>query len=178
MKDQGIRDFLLHCSWISSTQSDGNSDVSFTCTVPSAIHRLSWSGMSRCCASDDSSILSPLSQRSWPLLVARSQGNNVVDLLRNELVANSFMAWTETPNTRTHSYLVVPAVVACQLKYDPSRAMIITYLYGKNAIHSQLFDVTAVFRQAALVVAHEAFFTDAAPSQNGSCPRCSICLPR
>ena len=178
MKDQGIQDFLLRCSWTSSTQSDGNSDVSFTCPVPSAIHRLSWSGMSRCCASDDSSILSPLSQRSWPLLVARSQGSIFADLLCNELVANSFRASPQTPSTETQSHQVVPAVVACQLKYDPSRAMIITYLYGKNAIHSQLFDVTAVFRQAALVVAHEAFFTDAAPSQNGSCPRCSICLPR
>lgn len=101
----------------------------------------------------------------------------MLSLLHDKLVVDLLPSLDNSlPNIPIHHG--VPDTVACQLKYDPSRAMIISQLYGKRAASKRLFDNVLGFEQAANPVAYEPFFPGTAPSQDGGCPRCSIHLPR
>jgi hypothetical protein len=132
-------------------------------------------------SSDESSILSPLSQRSWPLLIGRSQGPNIFELLGQELVTYSLTSLDHTlPNTSDLGLerQCIPNSVACQLKYDVTRREIISSLYSRHTRCVHIQDVLCAFVQAASAVAYEPYFADAAPGLDGACLRCSSRLPR
>jgi hypothetical protein len=134
--------------------------------------------MHRCLTTEASCIASPLSCRSWPLLVGRTQESMVSRLLEQEItIQPSMHERPETVALNTQSLHLLPNIVAIQLKYDIPRSTIISHLF-ETATPAQMPDILWPFVRAATSIPYEPYFPDAVPGPDGRCPWCFAQLSR
>jgi hypothetical protein len=111
------------------------------------------------------------------LLIGRGQGKCVSEILASELVVPLDATTFHTSANLTSPY-PLPHVLDIQLKYDTTRSMIISYLYGSFAAYDAIPDILYSFVRAAALVAYEPYYVDASPDASGSCPWCNARLKR
>jgi hypothetical protein len=88
---------------------------------------------------------------------------SVSEILASELVVPLDATTFHTPANLTSPY-PLPHVLDIQLKYDTTRSMIISYLYGSFAAYDAIPDILYPFVRAAALVAYEPYYVDALPN--------------
>jgi hypothetical protein len=111
-------------------------------------------------------------------LIGRGQAKCISAILPgSELATPLDTKIFHTPATMKSPY-PLPSVLDVQLKYDMTRSMIISYLYGSYAAYHTIPDILYPFVKAAESVAYEPYYVDASPNSAGGCPWCNIRLKR
>jgi hypothetical protein len=110
-------------------------------------------------------------------LIRRGQAKCFSVILASEPVTPLDTTTFRTPASLKSPY-PLPYVLDVQLKYDITRSIIISYLYGSYAAYHAIPDILYPFVKAAESVAYEPYYADALPSASGGCPWCDARLKR
>jgi hypothetical protein len=111
------------------------------------------------------------------ILIGCGQGRCVSAILASDLNVPFDPNTFHTPASLRMPY-PLPHVLNVQLKYDTTRSVIISYLYGSYAAYDAIPDILYPFIRAAASVAYEPYYVDASPDTSGCCPWCNIRLKR
>ncbi|KAF2000210.1 hypothetical protein P154DRAFT_576229 [Amniculicola lignicola CBS 123094] len=117
-----------------------------------------------------------------PILIGRGQGELVYDLLGNQLLSLTNTPWNisfiNDGNCELRPAMPLVDEMQAQLRYDPSRLDIISYLFGACNYLINLPDILWPFVEASNAVPYELYFQDAEPNETGGCPWCCKRHPR
>jgi hypothetical protein len=110
-------------------------------------------------------------------LIGRGQAKCFSVILASEPVTPLDRTTFRTPASLKSPY-PLPYVLDVQLRYDITRSMIISYLYGSYAAYHAIPDILYPFVKAAESVAYEPYYVDVSPNPAGGCPWCNTRLKR
>jgi hypothetical protein len=103
------------------------------------------------------------------ILIGRGQERCVSAILASELIVPFHTKTFHTPANLRSPY-PLPHVLNVQLKYDTTRAVIISYLYGSYAAYDAIPDILYPFVRAAALVIYEPYYVNASPDASRCCP--------
>ncbi|KAF2278969.1 uncharacterized protein EI97DRAFT_224475 [Westerdykella ornata] len=106
------------------------------------------------------------------LLIARGQGVTVLELLNTFLHTLTNTPWNVPflhTNDEAASVFPLSEEINAQLKYDPKRLSIISYLYGMCCTFNAVTDILLPFTESAATVPYEPYYPGAEPDQKGNC---------
>jgi hypothetical protein len=103
------------------------------------------------------------------ILIRRRQGRCVSAILASKLIMPFDIKTFYTPASLRSPYSL-PHMLNVQLKYNTTRLVIISYLYGLYAAYNAIPNILYPFVRAAASVAYEPHYVDASPDASRCCP--------